>query len=81
VLDEQNRDLQAALEHVDCRLLDVERDLRMRPDGSYRPICGHSGFWVRPEYNAAMKTLGNQLTPEGVKIDTTAIAPPTAEIV
>jgi hypothetical protein len=50
-------------------------------DGSYRPICGHSGFWVRPEYNAAMKTLGNQLTPEGVKIDTTAIAPPTAEIV
>jgi hypothetical protein len=81
VLDEQNRDLQAALEHVDCRLLDVERDLKMRPDGSYRPICGHSGFWVRPEYNAAMKTLGNQLTPEGVKIDTTAIAPPTAEIV
>jgi hypothetical protein len=49
--------------------------------GAHRPICGHSGFWVRPEFNAAMKTLGNQLTPEGVKIDTTAIAPPTAEIV
>ncbi len=81
VVDEQNRDPQAALEHVDYRLLDVEPDLKMRPDGSYRPICGHSGFWVRPEYNAAINTLGDQLTPEGVKIDTSAIAPPTAEIV
>ena len=53
----------------------------MQPDGSYRPICGHSGFWVRPEYNAAMKTLGDQLTPEGVKIDTSATAPPTAQMV
>jgi hypothetical protein len=49
----------------------------MRPDGSYRPICGHSGFWVRPEYNAAMTTLGDQLTPQGSATDTSATAPPT----
>ena len=39
---------QAALEQVDCRLLDVETGPELRPDGlkqlpdgSYRPICGH----------------------------------------
>ena len=80
VVDDCNRDLGAALERVDCRVLDVEPDLKMRDDGSYRPICGHSGFWVRPEYIAAVKILGDQLT-QGAQVDRSATAPPTAEMV
>ena len=75
--NEHHPEMLAALKSVDIRLLDVEGDMRMRPDGSYRPICGHSGFWVRPEYNAAMTTLGDQLTPHGSEIDTSSTAPPT----
>jgi hypothetical protein len=75
--NESHPEILAALKSVDIRLLDVEGDMRMRPDGSYRPICGHSGFWVRPEYNAAMTTLGDQLTPLGSATDTSATAPPT----
>jgi pimeloyl-ACP methyl ester carboxylesterase len=75
--NESPPEILAALKSVDIRLLDVEGDMRMRPDGSYRPICGHSGFWVRPEYNAAMTTLGDQLTPQGSATDTSATAPPT----
>lgn len=77
VLEDRNRALAAALERVDCRILDAEPDLRMRDDGSYAPICGHSGFWTRPEYGAAVKILGDQLTPQGVQIDRSATAPPT----
>jgi hypothetical protein len=79
--DENDPEMLASLERVDIRLLDVEADLRMSPDGSYHPICGHSGFWIRPEYNAALTTLGDRLTPQGIKTDTSATAPPTEEMV
>ena len=64
----------AALDDVDYRLLDVES---LTTDGVYPPICGHSGFWTRPEYRDAVTTLESELLPAGSATDTTATATPT----
>ena len=69
----------AALEGVDYRLLDVE-SLTPRSDGVYPPICGHSGFWTRPEYRDAVTALESELLPAGSATDTTATATPTEEL-
>jgi pimeloyl-ACP methyl ester carboxylesterase len=76
VHDGDNRDMQSALVDIDYRLLDVQA-LHPRPDGSYPPVCGHSGFWTRPEYDDAMRTLDAVLLPDGGQTDTSATAPPT----
>lgn len=71
-----DRSMRAALGGIDYRLRDVE-DLALQSDGTYRPICGHSGFWTRPEYSEATATLDAVLLPAGSATDTDATAPPT----
>jgi len=79
VNDDRDRSMQDALENVDCRLLDVE-SLTPRADGTYPPICGHSGFWTRPEYRDAVSTLESVLLPAGSATDTRAATYPTEEL-
>ena len=61
------------------RLLDVEA-LTVRSDGTYPPICGHSGFWVRPEFDSAVAVLEAKMTPAGTEMDTSAAAPPSEQV-
>ena len=69
-----------ALAHVDCRILDVQQQDPDRGkddvllDG---PVCGHSGFWSRPEYVKAVDVLQAIVAPENV--DTAATVQPTSE--
>jgi hypothetical protein len=79
ITDDGDRSLQEALEDVDCRLLDVE-SLTPRPDGTYPPICGHSGFWTRPEYRDALSVLEATMLPAGTATDPSAAAYPTKEL-
>ncbi|MET0994794.1 MAG: hypothetical protein ABWY20_12290 [Mycobacterium sp.] len=79
VIDDRDRSMPAALEGVDYRLLDVE-SLTPRSDGVYPPICGHSGFWTRPEYRDAVTALESELLPTRSATDTTATATPTEEL-
>ena len=62
VFNDENTDLTAALAGgtVDARLNDVEL-LALDTRKSFRPVCGHSGFWDRPEYTAAIEDLLNRL--------------------
>lgn len=76
VNDDSGRDLQAALQTEDYRLLDVE-SLALRADGTYPPICGHSGFWTRREYGEAMNVLDAELLPVGSTSNADETAPPT----
>lgn len=48
-----------SLQIVDCRLHDVQA---AEMQYGKAPICGHSGFWRRPEYNDAIGVLQNKLT-------------------
>jgi hypothetical protein len=41
---------------IDNRLLDAE-SVEVQERGGYPPICGHSGFWTRDEYDAAIAAL------------------------
>src|SRR4029077_2151177 len=79
VNDDRDRSLQEALEEVDYRVLDVQ-SLTPRADGTYPPICGHSGFWTRPEYRDAVSMLESVLLPSGSATDTGATAYPTEEL-
>jgi hypothetical protein len=79
VNDDRDRSLQEALEEVDYRVLDVQ-SLTPRADGTYPPICGHSGFWTRPEYRDAVSMLESVLLPAGSATDTGATAYPTEEL-
>lgn len=78
VNDKNDRKLAEAPQDVDFRLRDVE-GLEKKPDRTYPPICGHSGFWNRREYYEAVNVLDSKLTPTEVTTDTRAIAPPTAQ--
>jgi hypothetical protein len=51
-----NAESARALREVDWRLLDVT-GLGPEARGSMPPICGHSGFWTRPEYHCAESLL------------------------
>jgi hypothetical protein len=75
VFDDKNLSIEVALRDVDCRLYDVQ-GLSMRPDGTYPPICGHSGFWTRPEYREAMTALA----PADSETDMSANVSPTKEM-
>jgi hypothetical protein len=77
-LGDRDLALERALQHVDVRLPDTE-GLEKKPDHTYPPICGHSGFWNRREYTEAVNVLDSTLTPTEVKTDTSATAPPTAQ--
>jgi pimeloyl-ACP methyl ester carboxylesterase len=79
VNDDRDRSMHEALQEVDFRLLDVE-SLTPRADGTYPPICGHSGFWTRAEYRDAVSTLEASLLPAGSAADTSAAASPTEEL-
>jgi pimeloyl-ACP methyl ester carboxylesterase len=85
IFDDHNADLAAAQrQYVDCRLLDVKA--KDEPTGLVpepgAPICGHSGFWTRPEYKAAVDALQATVMPEAsVPPDTRAIAPPMEQYV
>ena len=79
VIDDLDRSMQEALNEVDYRLLDVE-SLTPRADGTYPPICGHSGFWTRPEYRDAVSMLESVLLPAGSATDTDTTAYPTEEL-
>jgi pimeloyl-ACP methyl ester carboxylesterase len=76
VIDDADRAMPEALQGVDYRLLDVESPTR-RADGTYPPVCGHSGFWVRPEYHDAITQLETTLTPVGVETDVSGTPQPT----
>jgi pimeloyl-ACP methyl ester carboxylesterase len=78
VLDDGENDMAAALQHVDVRLRDVE-SLARRSDGSYPPICGHSGFWVRDEYYDAVTQLETNINPAGVETDVRGTPQPTEQ--
>jgi hypothetical protein len=56
LLNSDNTDMTNPLEILDCRLLDVT-SLDREARGDYPPICGHSGFWTRPEYHNAVSLL------------------------
>ncbi|WP_041782332.1 hypothetical protein [Mycolicibacterium chubuense] len=66
--------------HTDCRILDVAQtnpdagEYDMCPTG---PICGHSGFWHRREFDKAMSVLQAVVTTGAV--DTRAVARPGPE--
>lgn len=70
---------EAQQQYVDWRLLDVERTGSVpAPDA---PICGHSGFWMRREFDEAMDALQSTVLPEGsAPPDTSATVPPTKEL-
>ncbi|HYB35322.1 MAG TPA: hypothetical protein VEF72_05780, partial [Mycobacterium sp.] len=53
-------DMTDGRETLDCRLLDVT-SLDREARGDYPPICGHSGFWTRPEYHNAVSLLAGAL--------------------
>jgi hypothetical protein len=76
VIDPGDRSMSTALTDVDCRLLDAVSLIR-RPDGTYPPICGHSGFWKRDEYYDAVTELESKLTPAGVETDVRGTPQPT----
>jgi hypothetical protein len=78
VNDKADRSMAAALVGVDFRVLDVE-SLASRPDGIYPPICGHSGFWVRQEYEEAVTELEAEVTPAGAETDASGALPPTGK--
>lgn len=62
--------------HVDLRVLDVKR-LEKWPDGGHSPICGHSGFWLRPAYEQAFGQLQKAMLPHDVTdVPTSQYAPP-----
>jgi hypothetical protein len=77
VNDDRDRTMQEALVDVDCRLLDVQ-SLTPGANGTYPPICGHSGFWTRPEYRDALSTLESTLLPSGAAAE--AAATPTEKL-
>jgi hypothetical protein len=84
IFDDQNTDLQTAqTTDVDCRLLDVQpKDgpSGLVPDPG-APICGHSGFWTRQEYTAAVDALQSTVIPEhSAPPDSRATTPPTEEL-
>jgi pimeloyl-ACP methyl ester carboxylesterase len=79
VNDDRDRSMREATDEVDYRLLDVQ-SLAPRADGTYPPICGHSGFWTRPEYRDAVSTLESVLLPAGTATETRAAAYPTEEL-
>jgi hypothetical protein len=60
-------------------VLDVS-SLTPPAEGTYPPVCGHSGFWTRPEYRDAVNMLEASLLPAGSTTDTTAAAYPTEEL-
>lgn len=76
VIDERDRSMSDALQDVDDRLLDAA-GLAPRADGTFPPICGHSGFWTRPEYREAVGMLEAEVLPAGTATDTTAVPSPT----
>jgi hypothetical protein len=80
IFDDTNTDLRLAQGgDIDCRLFDVKRTGAV-PD-PVGPICGHSGFWTRDEYEHAMNALQSTVLPEGsAPADTSATAPPTKEL-
>lgn len=50
---------------IDHRLLDATA---LEPeDGRYPPICGHSGFWTRPEYRDAVEELATRIVPPPIQ--------------
>ncbi|MGY4647522.1 hypothetical protein [Mycobacterium sp. URHB0021] len=68
-------DMAEALNTVDCRLLDVAPG-RYGPDPA-GPVCAHSGFWTRDEYDAAVLALQSTVLPEGsARPDTDATVRP-----
>jgi pimeloyl-ACP methyl ester carboxylesterase len=77
--DDRDRSMKEALEKVDYRLLDVE-SLTPRADGVYPPICGHSGFWTRPEYREALAALESAMLPAGSVAETSEATCPTKEL-
>ena len=79
VIDKDDRTMGAALAGVDFRLLDVQA-LTLRSDGTFPPICGHSGFWVRPEYQSAVTELETEVTPSGIETDTSGTRPPSEKV-
>lgn len=80
VLSEGAKDADRALADVDYRLLDVT-GLSPDTDGTYPPICGHSGFWTRPEYRTSANLLASVVLPGSSARDQTASAPTDSEAV
>lgn len=58
VFDEGSTDFSTIDGPVDRRLKDAERP--EPTDGAYPPICGHSGFWERDEYNRAVTLVAGR---------------------
>jgi hypothetical protein len=80
VFDHQNRDLAIAPDTVDVRILDTTT-LAANPDGTHEPICGHSGFWTRHEYEDAMTVIEGRLVPAEITLEGPRLGPPTEQAV
>ena len=80
IFDEHNTELGSAQQqYIDWRLPDVPRTGSVPVPGA--PICGHSGFWTRSEYNTAVEALQSTVMPKGSSpADTSATAPPAEEL-
>jgi hypothetical protein len=48
---------------VDRRLRDAVGLVPPVDTGRYPPICGHTGFWTRPEYTSALSALQSRIAP------------------
>jgi hypothetical protein len=59
----------AAATPPDERLVDPV-SLRRGPDGALPPVCGHSGFLLRPEYAAAVDALATYEPTDGYARET-----------
>lgn len=73
-----------ALANVDCRILDVQQqDPDSGTDGVCLngPVCGHSGFWIRGEYDQAVDALEAIVVPNGGQTVSAATVRPKIEAV
>ena len=56
---------------------DRRRTAGARANGTFPPICGHSGFWIRVEYQEAVTELETKVTPAGIETDISGTPPPS----
>jgi pimeloyl-ACP methyl ester carboxylesterase len=76
--------MEDALANVDCRILDVQQqDPDSGTDGICLngAVCGHSGFWVRGEYDQAVDALEAIVVPKGDQTVSAATVAPKIEAV
>jgi hypothetical protein len=77
IRNNDNRDIVSAQTDIDYRITDVKRLTPGDPSSQPPPICGHSGYLLRPEYQDVITLLESKLTAGGVRV-WAKTPPPTA---